>query len=133
MEFLPELSEVPTAAILEFDALQSVPDALGWVQVRRIAGQPFEMQPCGRAGCQEVFDRLTFVDRSAIPDDEDFAADLAQQLAQKAHDSLVHIRLFLLLQEQTPVEGEPADDREMVAGEGHVQHRGVPAWRPGAG
>ena len=110
-----QLRQIATTAVLELDPLEIVPDALVRVEIGRIAGQALQMHPLRRACRQVVFDRLPLMDGRALPDNEHLAADLAEHHPQKADDRFGGIRVLLHLQEQTPVQGDPTDDREVVA------------------
>lgn len=85
-EFPAQFVEVPAAAVLQFPALEQSPDALVGIEFRRIGGQPLQMQALAGTCCQEVLDRLAAVDRCPIPDDQEPAPDLAQELAEERHD-----------------------------------------------
>ena len=81
VQLAPQVGEIPAAPVLELHPLEIVPNALRRVQVRRIAGQSLQMQPFGRPCRQVLFDGLPLMDGRAIPNDQDFPADLAKQLA----------------------------------------------------
>lgn len=61
-----EFGEIMAAQVSGLEVFQVVPDTLGWVQVRGIAGQTFQMDTVSCALGEEVSDRLTLMSRQAI-------------------------------------------------------------------
>ena len=90
------------------------------------------MQPFGRPSLEKVLERVRAVDRRAIPDEHDLAGNLAQEHAQETHDGFRIIRVGAHLHEQSPIERDTADRREMIARQLHAQNRRLPPWSPGA-
>ena len=43
-ETIPEVVEVREAPIAQFDVLEIVPEILDWIELRRVAGQAFEVE-----------------------------------------------------------------------------------------
>jgi hypothetical protein len=109
-EFEPEFGEVIAAQVAEFDPLQQIPDTLIRVQLGRVGWQPFQPD----AGCatlsQEVLDDMRAVDWGAVPDDQQLARDMAEQVLQKAHHVRPAQRAVLHLQEELTGRGDAADD-----------------------
>ncbi len=114
-EFPAQLVEVATATVLQLAALEQVPDPFIGIKFGRIRRQPFEMQARRRPRREEVFDGLAAVDGRAIPDHEQLAAHLAQQLPQEGNDRRAAIRRLLEVGKEATIGGEGADRREMVA------------------
>src|SRR5258708_25119106 len=54
----PQLDEIGAAAVRQLDALEVVPNALGWVELGGVTGQLLQVQAPGRALAQEVLDWL---------------------------------------------------------------------------
>lgn len=121
LQFPPQLGEVLTAAVLQFPAFEKIPDALVGIEVRRVAGEAFEMQPRGRAGRQEVLDRLAVVNGGTVPDHQQLPSNLAQELAEKGDDRRSAEGLVLHMREEPAVGGDSADHREMVVREWGAQ------------
>src|SRR5947208_2413727 len=96
------MGEGLTADIAQLHALEVVPDALVRVEVRGVARERFEADASSAALSQEVLDRLATMDRGAIPDDQELAGDVAQQMLEEAHDIRALIRPFLHQHEQPP-------------------------------
>jgi hypothetical protein len=76
------------------------------------------------------------VDRGAIPDDQQLAGLLAEQVLEKADDIRASERALLHLEQQASGVGQPADHGQMVMGERRVHQwrlalRGVGADDPG--
>ena len=82
-----EPAEAGEAAVTEFDMFEVAPEVLDRVEVGRVAGEPFELEPGGRAGGEEVLDRLAAMCGQAISDDEQLAGDAAKQVLEEAYDA----------------------------------------------
>lgn len=117
------LVEVVTAAVLQLAALEQIPDARVGIELRRLGGQPFEVQPLCRPGGEEILDRLAAVDRRAIPDHEPLAAHLAPQLPEKGDERRPAERLRLDVGEEPAIRRPRPDHGAMVVGEGRAQQR----------
>src|SRR5688500_7309195 len=80
-----EMMQVRTADVAERDVLEVAPDALvERVAVGRVPGQWLQPQALGRAACQEVLDGLAAVDGCAVPDDEQRAGHVGEQVLEEA-------------------------------------------------
>lgn len=77
--------------------------------------------------CQEVLDGLGAVNRRAVPDDEEFAGDVMQQMAQEAHNIRAFVGALLAVQEEVPVRRDGAYDGDVVPRERDAQERRLPA------
>src|SRR5262249_28745564 len=91
-----------------------------------------QMEAFGRAVGEIVFDWLALVDGRSIPDDEHLTPNFVQEHAQETDHRGSVKGVVLHLHHQPPLEGDTADRREMVVGEGHVQHWRLSPWRPGS-
>jgi len=131
-EFEPQLGQVIAAQVPQFDPLQHIPDAFIGIQLRRVGGQLFQPD----AGCtalgEEVFDYLSAVNRRAIPDDQQLARDVPQQVLEEANHIRPAQRADAHLQEELAGGGNAANDGQVIAGEQCAQDRRHAAWRPGA-
>ena len=83
-----EPTEAREANITEFDILQVVPQAIDWIEVGCVAGQTFQLEPRGGTLSQEGPYGLAPVRRQAIPDDQELARNLAEQVLQEADDAV---------------------------------------------
>jgi hypothetical protein len=124
---VPEMGEVLTADIAQFDALEVVPDALVRVEVRGIAGELLEADAAGAALSQEVLDRLAAMDRRAVPNDQQLAGDVAQQMLEEAHDIRARVGVILHEHEQPSGWRDAADDRQVVATQREAEDWRLPA------
>lgn len=77
-QFEPQLVQIGTAEVAQFDVLEIVPDALVGIQVRGVARQLLQLEPRRRPLRQEVLNGLGAMDRRPIPDHEQLARNLAQ-------------------------------------------------------
>ncbi len=102
------------------------------MQLRRVGGQRFQPEPCGRPGREELLHRPAAMDRRAIPDHLERAGNLAEQLAQEVHNGRSAERLILDAGDELARAGYPADHRAMVGGERRPQDRGLAARGIGA-
>ena len=119
-----------TTKIAQFDILQIVPDAFIGIQIRGIAGQTLQVNPSGGSIAQEFFHHLSPVSRKPIPDDQELALNVPQQMLEKAHNMGPTKRLFLNARVQFPLWRHRADRREMFP-EGVFQYRRLALRRPG--
>src|SRR6266699_6102095 len=85
-DLLPQVLRRGAADVLELDILELVPDALVRIEIRRVARQGFELQALAQRRRQEILDRLAPMNRSPIPQHEQLAGDLLQELVQKPDD-----------------------------------------------
>lgn len=121
--FVPQFGDCLATAVLELNSLELIPDALIRIQLRCVARQPLQMQPCRRPTGQVVLDRFPMVNRCPIPDHQELAANLPLELTQKGHDRWATVRLVLDVGEQSPVWRHGADDREVVVRERGTENR----------
>src|SRR5512135_2360174 len=121
------LLQVLTTNIFEFTSFEQIPDAFLGIEFGRISRQTLEMDALGSTSRQEVFDRLTAMNRGSIPDDQQLARDLTQEHLQEAHDVRSLIGVILGLQEDPPLGSDGSHGREMVTSQLHRQDRRLPA------
>src|SRR6266700_42199 len=127
---------VKTTNIFEFDAFEQIPHPFLWIQLRRIGRQALQMDAFSSAMSQEIFDHLTTMNRSTIPDNQQFARDLAGEQLQEANDIWTFIRMVLGLHKHSPSCGKTSHDRKMVTGQldaqpGRLTNRCIGAYRHG--
>ena len=127
-----EVGYIAATHVAEFDALERVPETLGWVQLGRVGGQGLEVQALGRALGQEVLDHLGAVDGRAVPDHQQLARDLSKQVLKEAHHVGAAQGVVADLEQDAAGRGQPADQGQVITGEGHVQDGHLPAWGVGA-
>ena len=120
-QFEPEFRQIVAADVAQFKVLEIVPDPFVRIQFRGVARELLEVQPRGGPLGQEVAHRLRAVDRSAIPNDQQLAWDLAEQVLEKADNIWAPEGALLHLEQQAARLGEPADHGQMVMGERRVQ------------
>src|SRR5215472_361342 len=80
-----EIVQVGAADVTQFDVLEIGPDTLVRIELGRVAGQLLEAQPLGAAVRQELLDRPAAMNRRAVPDHQQFAGQIAQQVAEEVH------------------------------------------------
>jgi hypothetical protein len=131
-QFEPQLVQIGAAKVAQLNVLEIVPDALIRIQVRGVARQLLQVEPRRRPLREEVLDGLSAMDRRPIPDHEQLARNLAQQVPQEL-DNLGAPKCALAdLEEEPPLVGQAADDREMIAGTRHPEDRRLPPRGVGA-
>ena len=130
-EVASEMSEVLAADVAQLDALEVAPDALIRVEVRGVPGELLQADTAGAALGQEILDRLATVDRCAVPDDQELAGDLTEEVLEDAHAIRALVRAFLHQPEQAPRRGDTAADRQVVAAQRAAEDRRLPAWGVG--
>ena len=77
-----ELGEILAADVAQLHALEIAPDALVRVEVWSVARERLQADTSGATLSQEVLDRLATMDRGPIPDDQELAGDVAEQMGR---------------------------------------------------
>jgi hypothetical protein len=83
-QFEPQFRQIVAAHVAQLPMLEIVPHPFIRVEFWGVAGELLEVQPARATLGQEVAHRLGAVDRGTIPDDEQLAWDLAEQMVEKA-------------------------------------------------
>src|SRR5882724_678643 len=83
-ELTPKVGEVPAAQITHFHVLQLVPNSLIGIQVRCIGRKLLHMNLLRCTGGQKRA-HLPFMNERAIPDHQQFARYVRQQMFEKNH------------------------------------------------
>ena len=122
-----EVAEGLAADVAEFDVLEIVPDALVRVEVRSVARERLQVEAASTALSQEVFDGLATMDGSAVPDDQELAGDMAEQVLEEADDVRALVGVLLHVHQQPAVRGDAADDGQVVAAQGEAEDRRLAA------
>src|SRR5687768_13461229 len=96
-QLVAEFILIMASDVSQLDILQVIPDPFVRVQFGCIAWQLLQPEALGRAHRQESLDRLVAVDWCTIPDDQQLATKMAQQMLEKMHDiwSFERTRLHL--------------------------------------
>jgi hypothetical protein len=115
--------DVKTTNILEFDPLEQVPNTFLRIQLRRISRQLFEMNALGTSFAQEVFDGLTAMNRSSVPDHQQVSGDLTGQQLQEANHIGALVRMILHLHKRPAFWSNTAHRREVITGQLESEHR----------
>ena len=126
-EVTSEVRQVLAADVAQLDVLEVVPDALVRVEVRGVAGELLELDASGAAVGQEVFDRLAAMDRGAVPEDQELAGDVAEQVLEEADDVRALVRALLHVHQQPTGRGDAADDGQMITAQGEAEDRRLAA------
>ena len=124
---VPEMVEVGEAAVPQFHVLEVVPEILDRVELRGIAGEALEQESGGGAGAEELADAAAAVGGQAVPDDQQLARDLAEQVLEEPDSAGAGDRAGLDLQVDFARLGQRPDDREVVAGQPAAQDRRLAA------
>jgi hypothetical protein len=122
-QLVAELGQRVTADVAQFTPLEILPEPLVRVQLGRVGGQGLQMQALGRALREEVLDHLRAVDRGAVPDDEQLARNMAQQVLKETHHVRPAQSVVFHLHEDLPRRGDRANSRQVIPRERHPQHR----------
>jgi hypothetical protein len=123
-----QIMRVRGADVSQLDVFEVCPDALVRVQIGSVTGQLFETQAGGRTLGQEGFDGRTAMDRSTVPDHQQLARDVSQQVLEEADYLRATERVVLDAQQQSTTRGDATDNRQVVTGEREAQHWRVAAW-----
>jgi hypothetical protein len=132
-EFLTEVVRIRTTHVGEFGVLEEVPNALvQGAQVRCIPRQGLQVQALGRPTGEEVLDRLATMNGRPIPQDEQCARDLSQQVLEEPDHIRTRDGVVLQVQVQLSRGRDSADGRQRIARQAHPQHGRLTPWRVGA-
>jgi hypothetical protein len=131
-EFAAEMGQIGTADIAELDSLQVCPEALTRVQLRGLGWQALHVESRRRPMSQERFDGVAAVNWRSIPDDDQAAGHLPQQMLKKGDHILRIDRAVLAGEIQLGFGRDGTDRREMITGpplpqDRRVPHRGIGA------
>ena len=108
------MAAIEAAHMAQLDPLQLSLEPLARIQLRRIGGQPLDLEAGHRALGQERCDDVTAVNRSPIPDDHHTARHLTEPMRQKRDDVFRGDGAVLAMEIPLSVWGQGADRREMV-------------------
>jgi len=131
-ELVSQVRKVLAADVAQFDVLEVGADALVGVQLRSVAGEPLQPETLGRALDQEVLDGLAAMDRGAIPEHQELAGDVTEQMLEEADDIRTLVGPLLHEPEQSPIRGDAADDRQVIAAQRQSEDGRLAAWRVGS-
>jgi hypothetical protein len=136
--FLRQMGDVETAHVAKLNAFQLLPEPFAGVQLGGIGGQALQVQALCRTPRQELLDDTAAMDRCPIPDEDQAAGHLAQQVLQKP-DHVVRVDgVILAVEVELAAGGDGTDRRQMVAGVPLVDdrcltYRGIGAHDAGQG
>ena len=105
--------------------LQVPPDSLLGIELGGVSREAFKMQPLASLLMQELLDGTTAMDRRAVPEYEQLAWYMTQQVAAKANDFHLRDGVLMDLEVQPLILSHAADDGQMVTRQALVQHRRV--------
>jgi len=127
------MSEIPKVfwtKVWQCVLLKVAPQVFHWVEFRRVSGHELDLQSLTLSG-DKLGDDLAAVDRRAVPEDQEFSGQVAQEMAQEFD----HLRAF----DAAGMEGkiivppsQPGDGREAFPVEGKLQDRCLPPGGPSA-
>ena len=80
------------ADVAECHMFEVAPDQLDRMQVRGRARHAVQRPPCGATRCQHGRDDAAAMEGRTIPNHEDLARNMLQQLLEKAHPGLTPLR-----------------------------------------
>jgi hypothetical protein len=126
-----EMGEGLAADVAQLDMLEIGPDPLIGIEVWGVAGELLQADALGTALSQEVLDRLATVDRCAVPDDQEFARDVVEQVLEEADDVRALIRLLLHEHQQPTGWGDATDDRQVISTQGQSEDGCLATWGVG--
>jgi hypothetical protein len=122
-EFIAQLFDISTNHVAKFDMFERVPNALIRIEIRGIARQSFQKDAFTATIRQKLFDGLAAVNGSAIPNDQQLARNVPQQVMQKIDYLLTTNGSLLHLHQQLARRCDATDDRQMLIATGHTQNR----------
>lgn len=114
--------------------LREPPDAFIGVELRRVTGEAMKMEP--GEGTAEGADRVSLVNRAAVPEQHDRSSEMAEQMAKEGADLWVLdvLRVEAVVQAETTApraHGDARDHGDPIAPVVVVEKRRLSARRPG--
>jgi hypothetical protein len=131
-EVLLKVVEIGATDIPQLHVFEVRPDPLVRVQIGGVARQLLEAQPLGCTLSQKRLDGLRAVDRRTVPDHQQLASDVSQQMLEEVDYLGAIERVVLHAQQQSTTRRDAADDGQVVTREWEAQGRRVAAWREAA-
>jgi hypothetical protein len=131
-EFIVQLGDALATKVLQFHPLQIVPDALRWVQLRRIAWELLQLNPAGRTSTQLVLHCFAPLDGSTIPDDQQLPCNMPPQVPKEPNYILPLVGFLLYHQVQLAFRSNTTHGRKVVSAQGSPNQRGLPYWSIGS-
>lgn len=104
-----QLVQGVTADVAQDLMLEVVPHILERIEMGCIPRQHFHAQPLRRSTRQEVLDQSAAMNGRAVPDDQNVASDVLQEVLEKSHDGLVMIGPALHPQQELPMLSQRAN------------------------
>jgi hypothetical protein len=137
-EFAAQVRDIEATHVAQLDAFELLPEPLARIEFGSIGRQTLHMQPLCCPIREELSDGMATVDGSAIPDDDQAAGNLAQQVFQEGHHVRRVDRVVLAVEVQLARRRQGADGREMIARpplaqDGCLPHRRIGAHHTGQG
>src|SRR5438270_679726 len=115
------MSQITTTDIPQLDVFEVGPDPLIGVEIKRIARQRLQMDALCPALPQELLDHLAAMNGRAIPEDQERARQVTEQMPQE-DDHLLAMEGYLPNHvEELALRGDATDDREMILGQRDLQ------------
>lgn len=114
-----------TTEVAQFHPLRVPPDGFFRIQFGRIAGEALQMDPRSRSLAEELLDRFAAVDRRPIPEDQELARDVAQQMLQESDHLRASDGLLVDLDAELLVQAHSTNDQEMIVAERVMQDRSL--------
>src|SRR6266511_1621560 len=121
--------QVGAADVTQFHVLEVCPDALVRVQIGSVARQLLEAQSFGYTLGQEVFDGLTAMNRRTVPDHQQLARNVSQQMLEEADHLGATERVVLDAEQQSTARGDATDQDRWSRVNGK---RSIGGWPRGA-
>jgi hypothetical protein len=129
---LLEIGQVRAADVSQFEVFEVRPDALVRVEIGSATGRSLEAQALRRTFGQKGLDSLTAMNRRAVPNHQQLAGKVSQQMLEEVDELGAAERVILHTQQQSSAWGDATDDGQVVAGKRETQRRRVAAWRQAA-
>src|SRR4051794_30259639 len=94
-QVLLQVIQVGAAHVPQLHVLEVRPDAFVWVEVRRVARQLLKAESLGRTLGQKGLDRSAAMNRRTLPDHQQLAWYMSQQMLQEVDDLRTAERVVL--------------------------------------
>ena len=131
-QFVAEVGKRLAADIAQLHVLEVAPEPFVRIQLRSVGRQGLQLQPGGGTLRKEVLHDLRAVNGRAIPDHQQLAGEMAQEMLEEAHHVRPTQRSLLYLHEDLAARCNGANGRQVIARERDVQQWRLAPGRIGA-
>lgn len=119
-EFIAQFLESATTHIPQRDMLEIPPYVLDRIEIGRVARETFQVQPSSGSARQEIPNDLTPMNGRAIPNHQDLAGNLPQQVLKESDHLGAAVAARTDVHQEAAIARQRTDGGQMVARQWHA-------------